>query len=295
MNAAEKDIDREIVPGLVEDLRDLPDGTRITLDELIAESFFADEAFDDEAMAYLCKRLYSSAEKEKIILENSDGSSFIVHNGAAKFICPYCGSKNTAHIMYGLPDFSPELVRRLDEGRLRLGGCVLSFASGDRYCNHCGREFFTFSSGNMAQKNGPEKMRSGPEPGADKPEDPEQAESLTFTFSIIDRMTVEYQLRHITEAAIGTCLRGPYLAPANGKTEERMISEADWYDLIRQLYDRFKFHEWDPEYVNDRIPKGIEWSVTVQFPNNKIQQRSGRNAHPACWADFSDRILSFFR
>ena len=294
MNTTEKEIDHGIVKSLVEDLRDLPDGTRITMEELLADSLYSEHEFDDEAKACLRSRLYASAKQEKIILEEPDDSSFIVHNGDAKYICPYCGSKNTAHIMFGLPNFTPALVRRLDEGRLRLGGCVLSFASGDRYCNQCRKEFYTSSSGKPVRENETEENRPEPEPEFMKPENIEQAESLSFTFSVINRMTVVYQISHTPDAAIAVRRQGPYRSPENGDPEEGRISETDWYDLIHLLYDEFKFHEWDPEYINDRIPDGIEWEVAVHFPDNLIQQRRGRNVHPSCWSDLVDRILSFF-
>ena len=294
MNGTEKDIDHEIVRSLVEDLRDLPDGTRITIKNLIAESFFADNVVDDGSIDYLCKRLFSLSKQEKIILEETEDGSVIVHNEDAKYICPHCGSKNTAHIMYGLPDFSPGLIKRLDEGRLRLGGCVLSFGSGDRFCNECEKEFFTSSCGKNKQKGEAEAKGSERDPEFAIPDNIEQAESLTFTFSIVNRMTVEYQIHRISDGGILTRRRGPYLAPENGHTDEGMISETVWLDLIRRLYDEFKFHEWDPEYINNSIPEGIEWKMTVRRPGNIIQQRRGHNAHPSCWADFSELILSLF-
>lgn len=40
--------------------------------------------------------------------------------------CPKCGSKKVAAILYGLPDFSDELERKLDAGEVVLGGCIIS-------------------------------------------------------------------------------------------------------------------------------------------------------------------------
>ncbi len=58
-------------------------------------------------------------------------------------VCPYCGSRNIANIMYGMPVFDAELRRELDEGTVALGGCVIEI---DRpmpthHCNDCGEEF----------------------------------------------------------------------------------------------------------------------------------------------------------
>jgi hypothetical protein len=37
--------------------------------------------------------------------------------------CPKCGCKKIADILYGMPAFSPELRKDLDEGITVLGGC----------------------------------------------------------------------------------------------------------------------------------------------------------------------------
>lgn len=61
----------------------------------------------------------------------------------AEVVCPYCGSRNIAHLIYGMPAFTEELQRKLDEGKVTLGGCVFEY---DRpillyHCNDCGEEF----------------------------------------------------------------------------------------------------------------------------------------------------------
>ncbi len=137
-------VNKEIVPELVEDLRDIPDGSLLTIEELIADSFFSDESFDEETLSYLQKRLFTLSKREKIVLEKQNDGSMIVHNKDAKFVCPHCGSKNTVPIMYGLPVFSPQMEKKLNEGRLQLGGCCLTGNDPDRYCNNCQKEFSTF-------------------------------------------------------------------------------------------------------------------------------------------------------
>lgn len=51
--------------------------------------------------------------------------------------CPACGSTKLAAILYGLPDFSPELRRKLDDGIVVLGGCCI-FGNDPRWqCTEC--------------------------------------------------------------------------------------------------------------------------------------------------------------
>ena len=51
--------------------------------------------------------------------------------------CPSCGGTSIARIMYGLPAFTPDQVRDIDEGRLVTGGCCVSDDMPTRQCNDC--------------------------------------------------------------------------------------------------------------------------------------------------------------
>lgn len=52
-------------------------------------------------------------------------------------VCPKCGSKNTADITYGLVDYDKDLEKDLDDGRIVLGGCIVSDDDPEYYCNDC--------------------------------------------------------------------------------------------------------------------------------------------------------------
>lgn len=59
-------------------------------------------------------------------------------------ICPKCGSKSSAEIMYGYPDFkNKKLEKDIQEGKVALGGCVVfdEEEQATRRCNDCGNEF----------------------------------------------------------------------------------------------------------------------------------------------------------
>ncbi len=55
--------------------------------------------------------------------------------------CPKCGSKRIARILWGMPAFTEELERDLEEGRIVLGGCCISEDSRDWECRDCGCRF----------------------------------------------------------------------------------------------------------------------------------------------------------
>ena len=61
----------------------------------------------------------------------------------AGVVCPRCGSQNIERIFRGMPAFTEELQRELDEGKVVLGGCgVEGIYPLPRYhCNDCEEEF----------------------------------------------------------------------------------------------------------------------------------------------------------
>lgn len=54
-------------------------------------------------------------------------------------ICSHCGSRRIANIRYGYPDFSDEERRLVDEGKIVLGGCVVTGDGPKWQCVDCGK------------------------------------------------------------------------------------------------------------------------------------------------------------
>lgn len=53
--------------------------------------------------------------------------------------CPVCHSKRGVPIVFGLP--GPELLEASREGRIHLGGCVVSRENQEWHCQKCGYEW----------------------------------------------------------------------------------------------------------------------------------------------------------
>ncbi len=58
--------------------------------------------------------------------------------------CPKCGSPKIAVYQYGMPAYSADVERRIREGKVVLGGCVISIdGTMPRWvCTGCGTDFF---------------------------------------------------------------------------------------------------------------------------------------------------------
>jgi hypothetical protein len=55
--------------------------------------------------------------------------------------CLKCNSDNLAKYHYGLPNFTDELKKQIDDGKIILGGCELSIDNPSYCCNDCKYEF----------------------------------------------------------------------------------------------------------------------------------------------------------
>ena len=54
--------------------------------------------------------------------------------------CPKCSSKDSVvPIRYGMP--SVEMQNEYDEGKIRIGGCVIEESAPDYHCNYCQYEW----------------------------------------------------------------------------------------------------------------------------------------------------------
>ncbi|MFZ3150893.1 MAG: hypothetical protein WA116_04330 [Anaerolineaceae bacterium] len=56
--------------------------------------------------------------------------------------CPVYKSKRIATIQYGYPIYSEDLQRKLDEGKITIGGCCITEDDPKWECVDCGVELF---------------------------------------------------------------------------------------------------------------------------------------------------------
>ncbi len=52
--------------------------------------------------------------------------------------CPQCGHYPVASILYGMPAYDDELKRKIEEGRIAIGGCIESPDFPTWVCSKCG-------------------------------------------------------------------------------------------------------------------------------------------------------------
>ena len=193
--------------------------------------------------------------------------------------CPFCGSKNTARIQYGYPFFSEELQQQLDEGSVKLGGCVINtvVVNGEhiqtdpgRYCNDCKKNFakppLIFS-----------KDRSSAEDYRDI------VESVRFRVGRFLVGTHELKISKNEAGALVEVDAFPVFDPEEIKERERMITEKEWNKILDSLYGRLFLHEWKKKYVDLNVLDGTQWELEIKLTKGRKRSYYGSNMYPPYW------------
>ena len=144
----------KIIAGdLVEELRECPDGTRITTSLLLRQAGH-EEDFDSIDMIDIHNELFELAEANNITLDMSEHANkieglpynldYIIHNKDAQYRCPYCGSTDSAKYLYGFVGLEGLVRRKVKEGKWIIGGCEISDTKDldKRFCKACNRDFY---------------------------------------------------------------------------------------------------------------------------------------------------------
>ncbi len=142
-----------IVEALIDYLRECDDGTTISTAELLNRTGNPVTEFDQNELFSIHNALFKAAAENHIKLDMSAhdgmleglpfGLDFKVCNSEGQIRCPYCGSQNTARYVYGFPAFDDDMQRKIDSGKVVLGGCEMDPGGHmpKRRCNDCDRDF----------------------------------------------------------------------------------------------------------------------------------------------------------
>ena len=150
-----KEEKRKIVMEAMDYLRECEDGFAISTMTLLDELGYGPMEMDRDDIVSIHTAIFREAKYYHIELDMSshdgliegalEGLDYAVHNkGSLGPKCPYCGSRHTARILYGMPLMDEQMKRLLDEKIIVLGGCLMSDRNPDYHCNDCGRAFRFF-------------------------------------------------------------------------------------------------------------------------------------------------------
>ena len=162
-------------------------------------------------------------------------------------ICPSCGSKDIAKILYGKPFFDEELEKALEEKKIKLGGCTITGHDPKYYCNLCETFFDT---------------------------DP--------WLIINDIKEVKYHYRswnNSMDIHISRGKKNNLIINENRYHKKDYNSIMKWDTFIIKLIST-KFLDWNDSYINTDILDVINFELTVILYKGETIERYGSNHFP---------------
>lgn len=283
-----KSIDSEMILTLIEELREMDEGTEISVYELVKEcGYDAAKLEREDKMWDVLEELEKAARKAHITFDWSAYKNkvvglpycipFVVKNKRAQIKCPRCGSINTARILYGYPSMDEKLKEKIETGKVCLGGCLISNFDNDRYCNNCKQEFG--AEAYIRSENGYELLR-------------DIVNEVTFSrfCSLNMNKSVEINLKKSENGA------DVKVSKFNLSDDvEYKISKKRWDNFLYVLYHDLYLNEWKRRFNNNNILDGEKWKLTVKMKDGINSTYSGSNGYPPYWNGFEKLMNSFVK
>ena len=176
-------------------------------------------------------------------------------------ICPACGSKNIAKIQYGYPMMSEKLRRELDDGKVKLGGCIIMEGAPNYYCNDCEIEFDSDISFAL-----------------------EHATKVYYRCGAWDS-SIDYTF---TPNSYGFVELNGLVLPNFDFDEDDIL----WSKFIMDILSCHVL-DWQDDYIDSNILDGVQWVIRIHLSNNEVIEKGGSNAYPPHWKKFKSLMNRF--
>ena len=284
---------RHISEELIDEIREMDDGSKATLIDVLEVSGYDMNEFDSEELMELNDQLLRTSKAYHIKLDMSEHEGideglpyhleFIVKNRRAQIKCPRCGSKNTARILYGMPAYSEEMERKLNEGKLYLGGCCVTEHDPARHCNECYRNFATPP---VIEKEGViEDYR-------------DIVTGISFSCGGFFGGETSIEIKRTKEGIMVRVNRysfDPKELPEKSYPMEYKITEMRWQRLVNKLYTNLYVHEWKKKYVDYGVLDGEQWNLEISLTGRRKRTYYGSNDYPPYWKELNQLLKPFMR
>ena len=188
--------------------------------------------------------------------------------------CPFCGSTRLGHIIYGLPDYTEELIRRIDNEEVYMGGCLIMEGYPEYHCYACGqnvgkRPAFYARRGEKRVIEDYRRIATG----------------IHFSDSCFPEILVEKKDDQIRLEVHPVC-------PDTQPPFARLMTETEWEELLDQLYTQLYLHEWGGIFVDRNNPDGERWELTITFTEDRKRVHIGIGGFPPYWEELKETLQS---
>ncbi len=287
-----------MVESMIDELLECEDGAVMSTSGMLASFGYDMGDFDISDLLYLDGALRKTARINHIKLDRSayDGMEVglpfnlgtVVRNKSAQIKCPYCGSKSTARILYGMPAFSEELEKKIADGKISIGGCKLMSVEIDgeyvqtnpkRICNTCNKTFATPPLIIAKDWSTAEDYR-------------DIVQSIRFSMGGHRLKSTYVVITRNDNGALVKVMKFPLIEKI---PTDRQITRNRWDRILNTLYCQLYLHEWKKTYDNPYVLDGTQWSLEIKLTNHRKRIYSGSNAYPPYWKELKAVFQSFVK
>lgn len=299
---------RHIAEDLIEDLREMPDGAEITSAQLLEAGGYNLNEFEFTDLMEYHQALFRAAKANRITLDMSKHEGmieglpfnleFVVRNQRAQIKCPYCGSTNTARILYGMPSFSDKLQEKLDSGKLRLGGCCIKTVNSEngeiiqidpeRHCNNCGREF-----------GHPAYLVSRDRKTAESYSDIITGIHFSSWYERSPWERIDIDMKKNRKGIV--VYSAEYLTKnwEEVRIQDQQITWVRWMHLLGHLYNDLYVHDWKHHSENNDhdfwVLDGEDFSLEITMTNRRKRTYTGNVEYLPYWPELKALFRPFLR
>lgn len=208
-----------------------------------------------------------------------------------QIMCPRCGSRDTAEILYGMPAYS-EIKDEIESGKIVLGGCCIFYVptergnvqyQPERVCNQCGKKFGAPPLIFSKDRSFAEDYRG-------------IVTGIKFSIGgYFEGFTVITIRKNAGGALVrvekyGDGCRVCDTEVMNAYPQDCQITPKQWNSILETLYGKIHLHEWSRHYKNPGVLDGTDWELHITLTHGRWRTYSGSNSYPAYW----NQLLKIF-
>jgi len=195
--------------------------------------------------------------------------------------CPFCGSRNTAKYIYGMPAYNEQMQKKLSDGEWVLGGCCISTfevdgkqvdAMPEMHCNECKKDFGKPPLLVLRKTGEVEDYR----------------DIVTSVYFSVGGFFQGHQDVTIARNDDGAAVKVVNIPTDIEKKEDRQITVKEWLLLLDKLYSRMYLHEWKKRYVDPDTLDGTQWELKIKLTGGRQRNYYGSNEYPPYWTELKN-------
>ena len=187
--------------------------------------------------------------------------------------CVKCGSTNVARYLRGMPDYSDELKKEIEKGKVILGGCQISEYQPQYRCNKCKKDF-AFP--------------------------PIKIHKNEFVNYLLNTTYVEFSYGGYFEGCHTIIIEKDeenhcYISSSHFmKSEKKELSLKQFENILKTLYQRAYVLEWKRRYVDYDILDGTQWELKIKCKGVRQLNIYGSNQYPPLFNTVKNLFKKFF-